>query len=636
MDTEHSKRKNNRLQQERIARHWRQSDLAEHLGTSVITVRRWERGSQYPRAYFQVKLCALFGKSAEELGLLPESSETHGLDEVEEQVLSSNPEPVIWGLSYLRNPFFTGRQQILRILHDRLSREYCLALTRSWAISGLGGIGKTQIALEYAYQYRQDYTAVFWINAATQETLRTGLLSVAELLSLSEKDEHDQMLAVKTWLATHQGWLFIVDNADDIALVQDSVQNVLLAHPGGHVLLTSRAQALGSLAQQIQVETMGLVEAMLFLLRRAKLLTADIALEHASEEQLAAAEAIVIAMDCLPLALDQAGAYIEEVGCSLAAYLQLYQTHRAQLLQRRSHIPNDHPEPVATTWSLNFQLVEQANPAAAELLHLCAFLDPDMIPEEFFSQGRTQLSPLLQRVAADVFALNEAIEELRKFSLVQRDPETNVLRLHCLVQVVLQDAMDEEERLQRAQQVVRATALVFPETIEVTTLLCSRRFLPQAQVCSRLIHDYTLVFAEAATLLIRTARYLQDYGLYEQVELLYLQAMSIQEQIPGYEHPNVARSLNGLARLCREQSRYTEAEQFYQRALHIWEQSADPESLEMAHTLNGLAYLYGAQGKYALAEPLHKQALSLAEHAPRQESGWQSLLMPDEDAPRKP
>src|SRR5205807_1852992 len=112
---------------------------------------------------------------------------------------------------------------------------------------------------------------------------------------------------------------------------------------------------------------------------------------------------LVIALDFFPLALDQAGAYIEETGCDLVDYLQLYQTHRKDLLARRGMQATNYPDSVATTWSLSFQKIEQANPAAAELLRLCAYLSPDTIPEELIRDGTPYWSPLLQHAAADLF-----------------------------------------------------------------------------------------------------------------------------------------------------------------------------------------------------------------------------------------
>src|SRR6266705_543140 len=232
---------------------------------------------------------------------------------------TSTPE-YIWAVPYRRNRFYTGREDLLTLLRDRLTTIKVAALTQPQAISGLGGIGKTQTALEYAYRYRDAYRYIFWIRAATRETLVSDFATIADLLHLPEKDEQDQNLkvaAIKRWLAMHDAWLIILDNADDLTMVSD----FLPTDSRGHMLLTTRAWAIGALAQQINVETMGMVEANLFLLRRAKILVEDVFLDQVSEEHLAGAEAITIEMDFLPLALDQAGAYIEETGCSLSAYL---------------------------------------------------------------------------------------------------------------------------------------------------------------------------------------------------------------------------------------------------------------------------------------------------------------------------
>src|SRR5579864_1231813 len=112
-------------------------------------------------------------------------------------------------------------------------------------------------------------------------------------------------------------------------------------------------------------------------------------------------------MGDLPLALAQAGAYIERTRCGLAGYLDRYQKKRAILLKERSGLASDHPEPVATTWSLTFERVEQTNPIAADLLRLCTFLHPDAIPEEILSDGTQALTPVLQSVADDMLALDE-------------------------------------------------------------------------------------------------------------------------------------------------------------------------------------------------------------------------------------
>jgi tetratricopeptide (TPR) repeat protein/DNA-binding XRE family transcriptional regulator len=583
-----------------------QEALAEAIGVSARSIRRWEQDQAIPQALARERLCAIFGTDSRFMLGAVSSRETTSIM------------PPLWHVPLPRNPFFTGREELLQALHERLKSEQRMALTQSWAISGLGGIGKTQIALEYAYQHARDYAAVFWISAATQETLQAGLVTVAESLQLPEKDDHDQtrvIRAVSQWLVSHQDWLLILDNADEVAIVRD----VLPAQRSGHLLLTTRAQALGAIAQRMEIETMGMAEGTLFLLRRAKLLAPDAFLDQASPEHLAATEAIVIEMDFLPLALDQAGAYIEEVGCSLAGYLDLYRTHRTQLLQRRGHAPGAYPESVATTWSVNFQHIVQVNPAAAELLRLYAYLAPDAIPEELISESGAALGPVLGQVATDAFALNGAIEELRKFSLVQRDPEARLLRLHRLVQTVLKDAMKREDQCQWAERAVRATSMAFPQTVERETWPLCQHWLPQAQACSVLIQGYTLVFEEAATLLQRTATYLYDAALNEQAASLYQQALHLWEQVTGPDSPQVASVLEGLALVFKALGKYTEAEPLFLRTLSIQEQIVGPEHPEVARSLTMLASISFGQEKYEQAESLCQRALRIQEQTLRPE-----------------
>jgi hypothetical protein len=287
----------------------------------------------------------------------------------------------IWNVPYPRNPVFTGREDLLAQLAQTLQPGQAMALTQAaQAISGLGGIGKTQLAVEYAYRHQSDYQAVLWARAESTEALTSSCITLAELLDLPQKQEPDQtkvVAAVQQWLRTQMGWLLILDNADDLTVVRSFLPPVY----GGHVLLTTRAQAMGRLAQRLNVDTLPPEQGALLLLRRAGWLASAASLDQASPADRTRAQAITHELGGLPLALDQAGAYIEETGCSLADYQQ----HRAELLkERRGQVP-DHPESVATTWSLAFQRVEQAQPAAADLLRLCAFLAPEAIPEELLT-----------------------------------------------------------------------------------------------------------------------------------------------------------------------------------------------------------------------------------------------------------
>src|SRR2546429_6620527 len=414
-----------RLRQEREQRGWTQSEVAERIGSTRINVSRWENGITVPGLYYRQSLGELFGKSLLELGLIPERSEAP-LEKVDTSLdadlHTSSPILPIWNVPYRRNPFFTGREVILDHLYTVLRSRNSAALTQGQALSGLGGIGKTQIAVEYAYRYRDHYQAIFWLTASTRDVLSADFVILAALLDLPEQQEKEQdivLRAVKRWLSSHTHWLLILDNVDDLEMIVD----FLPVTGTGDVLITTRLQALGTVAQRIEVEKMELDEGVMFLLRRTKVLTPGTTLDQVPKEKQVQATEIVMALDGLPLALDQAGAYIEETRCGLSQYLNLYGTRRKELLLRRGRFPIDHPEPVAATWSLSFQQVEQESLIAADLLRLFAFLDPEAIPEEMITLGAVELGTALGAVASDSLEFDTLIELLLRYSLIRRSPE---------------------------------------------------------------------------------------------------------------------------------------------------------------------------------------------------------------------
>lgn len=607
-----------------MRRNWRQREVADHLGTTVVTVNRWERGIQQPSAYFRLKLCALFGKSPEELGLLEASSipSINETEESEEKLTEISSENIseLWTIPYRRNPYFTGRDDLLDLLDQHLlettSEEPVstrrAALTQPQAIKGLGGIGKTQIAVEYAYRAREkgQYTHALWINASSREAVIASFTALAELLpefsASNETDQQKLTKAIRRWLEQcKQRWLLIFDNADDLPLLQE----YLPQHGNGSILITTRTGAVGSLAVSIDVEKMGFIEGTHLLLRRAQRFT------RASDEDINEAGNIVIALDYFPLAIEQAGAYIEETGCSFRDYLELYQHHRKILLARRGTQNTNYPDSVATTWSLSFQKVKQANPAAAELLQLCSFLAPDTIPEELLREGSQYWPTLLQEATADLLAFDQLFETLLTFSLIKRLAKNRFLSIHRLVQAVQLDMMDKKEQRSWAERVVSAVNMIFPcdPKNEIATWPKCRRYLAQAQACNTLIQQWNLTLIEGAGLLNRTGIYLYDHASYTLAEPLFQQALRIYEQNKGPEHPLVASLLSNLATLYRDQGKFTLAEPLFQRALHIWKQTGGSEYIEFATTLKGLAVIYGMQGKYTEAEPLFQEALGIFE-----------------------
>jgi tetratricopeptide (TPR) repeat protein/DNA-binding XRE family transcriptional regulator len=588
----------------REQRHWSQTELARMLGTTYLSVCRWENGVTSPSLYFRKQLCDLFGVSAEELGLVITSAERSTSTVSIPSVVSH------WNVPYRRNPFFTGRQHILSHLHTLLHTDNKAALMQVQAISGLGGIGKTQTAVEYAYRFRDDYQAILWVRAETRSTLMADLVSIADLLDLAEKDEQDQeriVQATKRWLQNNTNWLLILDNAEDLSIVED----VLPTESSGHVIVTTRTQSTGIFAQRIDLERMEAEEGALFLLRRAKMIAPDAPLEASAYAVYA--KQISELLDGLPLALDQAGAYIEETECSLQDYLDRYQMRRAALLERRGRLHMDHPDSVNTTLSLSLEKVEHANPAAIELLKFCAFLEPDAIPEEIITDGALELGPILASVAQDPFMLDAAIADLRRYSLLRRNPDLKTLTVHRLVQAVLKDGLEERTRLQWIERGIRAANRVFPEG-EFTTWQRCQRCLPQVQTLAVVIEEYNLSLQEAAQLLNKAGWYLVGRALYAQAEPLLQRALTIRERVLGLEHPDTASTLNNLAVLYFYQGRYEQAEQLLLRALVVREHVLGSEHPDIANTLDTMALVYYYQGRYVEAEPLYQHALVIEEN----------------------
>ena len=510
-----------------------------------------------------------------------------------------------WNIPFLRNAYFTGRGDLLSKLHGQLST----APSQIRALTGLGGIGKTQLAIEYAYRYQGAYSAVFWVRASSREMLAADFIALAHLLQLPGREAQDQMSIVgevKSWLMQQAGWLLILDNVDDLSLVT----GFLPTNSEGHILITTRAQAMGRVAESLAVEELSVEEGMLLLLRRAKLLAADQPLDQVSHDLRVQAEPIIRALDGLPLALDQAGAYIEETRCSLSEYLALYRKRRAALLNRQSGVPQDYPHTVAGTWAISFQQVEQRNPAAAELLRLCTFLNSDAIPEEILSDGSSWLGPILEPVAADPFLLNEAVQILRLFSLIKRDPDEKLLNIHRLVQAVLKDGLDSETQRLWGERTVRAVNAAFPEVSFDTWRRCER-CLPHVQMCVPLIEQYGFTFPEAARLLHLAGCYLWERGIFEQAEQLLLHALKLRERTVGPDHPDTAATLNLLANVARDLGHFEQAERDYQRALAIQERELGPEHPDVATTLYEMAFYYHTLGKYQQAEPLEQRALAI-------------------------
>lgn len=371
---------------------------------------------------------------------------------------------------------FTGREVMLHNLAVSLNQGELPAPPQ--AITGLAGIGKTQLAVQYAFSHHSEYAGVWWFLSETSTTLCGSFLALADRLGLperSKKEAHVVREEVLQWLGRErQRWLLIYDNASG----PQELRPYLPQAGCHHILITSCNPNWLGVAELHGLDPLSPVESVEFLLKRTG--TSD------SE----AAKALADTLGDLPLALEQAGAYIEETSCGLLGYLELYKTRGTELLRIRGEIVNEHPDPVATTWDISFKRIKMTNPSAAELLRFCAFLQPDAIPEELITEGAAELGPILEPVAADSLKLNKAIADAQKYSLLRRNSKTKTLKIHRLVQAVLKDGMDEETKELWIKRVKLAWLRAVPSSEHPPPWLVPKRPHINPQKNTDLIRDW--------------------------------------------------------------------------------------------------------------------------------------------------
>jgi tetratricopeptide (TPR) repeat protein/nucleoside phosphorylase len=534
-------------------------------------------------------------------------------------VTSSQPQP-LFRIPLPRNEYFTGREDILTQIHETLPH-------RPVAVCGLGGLGKTQVAVEYAYQHQGEYTYVFWLAAHDNVTLQMGVEAIAKDLGLHQPLPPDEVRAwVKEKFSHTPNWLLVVDNADELVQIQQVFTELLpLPLTTGQVLLTTRQQAPPSPLTPLTLDTLTDDQGAELLLRR----TRDLESKSSDVEN---ARTLSHTLQGLPLALAQAAAYIYEMQCSYSHYLTLYEKDAARLLKERGNLvfDNDHPLPVATTWKISIDQIQGQQPRALELLYYCAFLAPTGIPEEILMKALTSRPHwsmkwlpfrLLAKVIGGVSQVAKIdfdilLKPILSYSLLTRDSDSQQVRIHSLVQTILRSELGEEKGRALVEQLVSVVKDLFPSFGFENwreEWAQAERLVPSALACAEGIQRYQIESEIAVLLLNQTGYYLQQRGDYATTLPLYERALEIGERVLGKDHPLTATSLNNLADLYRATGQYEQALPLSQRALEIWERVLGTDHPSTATSLNNLAALYDSTGQYEQALPLYERALEITE-----------------------
>jgi len=505
-------------------------------------------------------------------------------------------------LPHLRNPNFTGRDDLLRQLREALKGGPA-ALTQ--AIHGLGGVGKTQLAVEYVYRFASDYSLVGWVHSETVESRNADYETLAKRLKLFSREERAEQSevveAVRRALEQRDGWLLVFDNAPD----PKSIVGYRPRGGGGHVIVTSRHAAWGGVARSLRVKVWEPEESVRFLLHRTGLNDKKAAGELAAE------------LGYLPLALEQAAAYVEHAAISLAEYVNLFRKRRLELFQ--GDWTAEEGPTVTTTWEISFQRVREIFPPAANLLNLCAFFAPDDIPLDVIAEGAGDLPEPLAAVVRDPLELNRAVGLLRDHSLVGVEAEEGGRRnlsIHRLVQAVMQHRLAREEREAWLGASAKVINRAFPfDSDEPQHWPQCERLSPHAAQVAAHSEEAQLSLERASLLLNQLGQYAQGRAELQRARSYYERALAISEKVYGPDHPNVAIRANNIGQILKDQGDLAGALEWTRRALAIDEKVYGPDHPKVAIFANNIGQILKDQGDLAGAQEWAQRALAIDEKA---------------------
>ncbi|MBL7499375.1 tetratricopeptide repeat protein [Frankia sp. CNm7] len=501
--------------------------------------------------------------------------------------------PEIWNVP-TRNPNFTGRSKELRQLRSSLAENRAVTVH---ALRGMGGIGKTQIAIEFAHRNAGDYDLAWWFNAEQAALSASQFNRLAKELGLPESTDPAVVLGmVHRALRGRDRWLLIFDNAENA----DEISTLLPGGPG-HVLITTRRSGFRALGTVLELDTLKRSESVALLRRRAPAL---------SNEQ---AAPLAARLGDLALAVDQAAAYLDQTGMPPREYLQLLDERGADLHSRGHAV--GHPTTVATVWSVSIDRLQSTVPAAVQLLELCAWLGPELIPLNLFTRHHDKLPEPLASSSADPIVFNDAVGTLVEYSLARRTG--NAVVLHRLVQDVTRqrgnsDPASMGNALDTALTLLRAdlpgdvwdTPETWPRWQELLScvLAATTHITPDAAATT----VTASLLSDAATYVRRQGRHLEGLALHERALHLYEAALDA-------DAPAVAAELMNVGWVLADLGRSDDALPVLQRALRSHESTLGPDHPDVAEDLNSLGWALAALGRAAEALPLHQRALRIHE-----------------------
>jgi Tetratricopeptide repeat len=563
--------------------------------------------------------------------------------------------PRIWDGVPPRNKNFTGRSDIFEQLRQRMPSKVTAVVpledSLPQALQGLGGVGKTAVAIEYAWRYRMDYDLVCWIRADQMPLVRSSLARLATALGLEPSATGIDLTTKGVLDALRRGepyrrWLLIFDNADQ----PEELLPFIPSGPGD-VLITSRNNRWHSVVDTVPLDVFERAESNQFLLKRVP-------------KGLSAADANRLAdkLGDLPLALVQAGAVLFEGGMPVDEYLRLLEERVTQILERGTS--PEYPTSMTAAWQISVGRLRQQSPQALELLRCCAFLGPEPIPRDVFNLGAHESRTGVGELTADPIELSTAVGMLGRFALVKIDgPHISV---HRLIQALLRDELTSDEQYKYRQDAhtmlsvgtpgdptnvrtwPRYNDLVAHVASSATDLghcqmpahralamdivrylyvsgdfpscrLIAEQFLPQW------IEDSGTDDPHVLDMKRHLGNALRELGLASEAYQLIAATLDSAERVLGLKNPLTLALRNAFGADLRARGEFTAARELDAETLRLHDDifgSADPQTLRV---MNNLALDHGLSSDFVAARDLHKKVLILLRDPKRSVSATEVL-----------
>ncbi|CAN9171138.1 unnamed protein product [Alternaria alternata] len=520
---------------------------------------------------------------------------------------------------------FVGREENITEICEALQYD---GSRKTAVVHGLGGMGKTQLALAYAQRHRDDYSAVFWVNSKDVDTLKQGYAAAARriyrehpslvhLKAVAEGSDLDEAAeAVKRWLSSagNDRWLVIFDNHDTPGTFD--IRPFLPEADQGSILITTRSSQL-QLVRPVAVKKLREIEHSLEILsqtsRRDGLsLDAD-------------ARKLANELDGLPLALATAGAYLHLVPDSFAEYLQSYKESWTQLQQDTPQLLSYEDRALYSTWNISLNHVKQQSSLAAKLLQLWAYFDNQDVWLQLLQEGRGNAPEWFCELTRDRLVFNKAVRVLCDHALVEADAtlreggkESRGYGMHSCVHAWTKHVVNEGCDNALAGLALRCVGLHVPGNSRPEYWVIQRRLLGHANRCQEVI---SVGFEDcngegSLTEAIHNLGLLYwNQGKLNKAEEMYERALQGKEKALGRDHTSTLETVNNLGNLYADQGKLDAAEEMYERALQGREKALGRDHTSTLDTVNNLGVLYWNQGKLDAAEEMYERALQGREKA---------------------